>query len=541
MLFSALAMAVAIQQDHCSAPAAQAPALPAKLLDGMGSSDFKITSKSPEAQRFFNQGVSQLYAFWFLEAERSFMQSAALDPEAAMPYWGIAMSAAGDFRPAYQTFLNPNARVPVLPSAGSGYARARDTITRARGLKPKVTEREGLYIDAIAARHNPRSRRPDDDYVAGMRRLVAAFPEDADAKAILALALAAGYEQQSRQPRRQSQESVLLLNEVLRANPDHVGALHFLMHALEDSGRGQEAWPAAERYPALVPAIPHALHMPGHVFVQTGRFEEALRAFENAAAKERSYMTADPAYPIDHYLHNEHFLIYTLNALGKLRAASDESRRLMSIPETAQERDAPDANSSYRVGWFGLMRTLVRFEKWNDILDGKMLPLYRQPREEIWYHWAQGLAHAERLDTAAARVSLSRLDEAFERFKRMADPVPRQFFVARMELLARIEGSLSGLQHAAVEERDMLYAEPPPYPRPILEAVGRLALQSMEFGTAESAFRTLLEREPGSGRALLGLSRALSGMGRTAEAETAAAEFRKAWAGADPELRERFR
>jgi tetratricopeptide (TPR) repeat protein len=541
MVFSALTITVAIQQDHCSAPAAQAPALPAKLLDGMGSSDFKITSKSPEAQRFFNQGISQLYAFWFHEAERSFMQAAALDPEAAMAHWGIALSAAGDFRPAYQSFLNPNARVPVLPSAGSGYARARDAITRARSLKAKVTERERLYIDAMTARHNPRSRRPDDDYVVEMRRLTAAFPEDADARAILALALAAGYEPQSRQPRQQTQESIRLLTEVLRTNPDHVGALHFLMHALEDSGRAREAWTAAERYPALVSAVPHALHMPGHIFVQTGRFEDALRAFEIAAAKERSYKAADSAYPIDHYLHNEHFLIYTLNSLGKLRGAMDESSRLMSVAETPQEREAPDGTSSYRAGWFGLMRTLVRFERWDDILDGRTLPLYRKPREEIWYHWAQGLAHAAKRDTAAARASLARLDEAFERFKRMADPVPRQFFVARMELQARVDNSLTGLQQAAAEERDMLYTEPPPYPRPIREALGQLALQSMQFGTAETAYRALLEREPAGGIALLGLSRALSGLGRTAEAATAAAEFRKAWAGADPELREPFR
>src|ERR1041385_114449 len=114
------------QADHCVVAAMDKPTLPARLMEGMGTSDFKITTKSAEAQKFFNQGISQLYAFWFLEAERSFMQAAALDPDAGMAYWGIAMSAAGDFRPAYQTFLNPNARVPLIPSADSGYGRARD-------------------------------------------------------------------------------------------------------------------------------------------------------------------------------------------------------------------------------------------------------------------------------------------------------------------------------------------------------------------------------------------------------------------------------
>ncbi len=525
------------QPDHCAVASIATPTLPATLMGGMGKSDFPITTQSPEAQAFFNQGVSQLYAFWFLEAERSFMQAASLDPDAGMAYWGIAMSAAGDFRPAYQTFLNPNAAVPVLPSAGSGYARARDAITKARSLKPKLTDRERLYIDAIAARHNPRARRPDDDYVEAMRKVVNTFPADPDARAILGLALSAGYDSATRAPRKGTEEAIRLLNEVLSQHPDHVGALHFLIHALEDSGHAQDAWPAAEKYPSLVTGIPHALHMPGHVLVQSGRFEDAVRSFETAGAKERSYMDADPSFPPDHYFHNQQFLIYTLDALGRFRAATDESRKLMSVAETSEQQDALDAASFYRIGWFGLMRTLVRFEKWDDILDGKTLPLYEKPRERIWYHWAQGLANAAKRNTDAARASLSRFDAAFEAFKQIANPVPRQFYVARMELVALVENNLTDLQEAAIEERDMLYTEPPPYPRPVLEDVGAVALRLKDFARAEAAFRQLLEREPGSGRALLGLSQALAGLGKNAEAEAAASEFRRVWATADPEYR----
>src|SRR5262249_23651737 len=258
-----------------------------------------------------------------------------------------------------------------------------------------------------------------DDYVDAMRKVVAAFPNDPDAKAILGLALSAGYDGETRQPRKGTEEAIRLLNEVLSDHPDHVGALHFIIHALEDSGHAQDAWRAAERYPTLVTGIPHALHMPGHVFVQTGRFEDAIRAFENAGAKERTYLEADPLFPSDHYLHNQQFLINVLTELGRFRDATNESRKLMSVPETPEQRGELDVTSFYRIGWFGLMRTLVRFEKWDEILDGKTLPFYEKPREEVWYHWAQGLANAARNNPDAARASLRRMDAAFERFKQI--------------------------------------------------------------------------------------------------------------------------
>jgi len=320
------------------------------LMEGMGKSDFPITVSSPEAQAFFNQGISQLYAFWFTEAERSFMQVAELDPDAGMAYWGIAMSAAGDFRPMYQVYLNPNASVPLIPVPGSGYSRSSDAIRKARLLQAKLTARERLYIDAIAARHNPRTRRPDDDYAEVMRSLVKAFPEDDNAKTILALALLRGYEPKTRDPRKGTEEGISLLKEVLAKNPDHVGAYHFFIHALEDSGNAQDAWPAAEKYPKLVTGIPHALHMPGHIYIQSGRIEEALRAFDIAGEKEQSYIAADPTYSREHYFHNQQFMILTLGLLGQYRRAVDESRKLMAVPETPEEAATVDVGSSYRIG-----------------------------------------------------------------------------------------------------------------------------------------------------------------------------------------------
>jgi tetratricopeptide (TPR) repeat protein len=536
LLLLALLLLPQQHSDHGVAPAAGQPRLPAKLLDGMGKSNLSITTNSAQAQEFFNQGVSQLYGFWFEEAERSFLQAAKLDPNAGMAYWGIAMSAAGDFRPQYQNFLLANVRAPLTVPPGSPLARAREATVKALELAPKLSERERLYIETVAALHNPRAQSPNDDYIATLRKLVTAFPDDLDAKSILALAVENGYDGATRMPRRGTEESIALLREVLARNPDHVGALHFLIHAVEDSGHAQEALAAAEKYPLLVSRIPHALHMPGHIYIQIGRFDDAVRAFENADDLERKYMKADPQYPRGHFLHNQQFLIYALGEAGRFQAAVEKSRSLMTLRETPSERSGM-APSPYLVGWFSLMRTLVRFERWKDILDAKVFPSHEKPRELVWYNWAQGLAHIGQGDRTAARESLNRMEAAFDQFKRTVNPVPRQFYVARMELQSAVENDFSGLQHAADEEIDMPYTEPPAYPRPVLQAVGRNALRADNFHDAENAYRALLDREPSSGFALQGLYEALARQGKTAEAQATAATFEKAWPSADPDIK----
>ncbi len=464
------------------------------------------------------------------------MQAAAIDPSAGMAYWGIAMSAPGDFKPAYQNMLNPVRQVPLVPPPGSGDFRAREAVAKARDLRNKLTERERLYIDAIIARRNPRAKNPEADYVSAMRKLASAYPNDSNAKAILALVLDNGYEAGSKTPRNGTDESIALLKEVLRQEPNHVGAHHFLLHAYEDSRQAAQAWISAEIYPKLVPNIPHALHMPGHIYVQTGRFEDALKAFEAARANERIYMDADALYPHDHYFHNELFLIYVLGALGRYKDAINESQRLMDVPETVAERDALDGSSSYRTGWFSLMRTLVRFEKWDEILDGKTLPFYDKPREASWYYWSRALANAEKGNRRDALDDLNNMDKTVARLKSLLSVVPSQLYVARAEAEATITGKPEDFDRALRLEADVLYTEPPPYPRPILEPLARLALRNRDFKTAEAHYRKLLDREPGSGRALRGLAEALAGQDRTAEAQAVREEFRKAWANADPNL-----
>jgi len=225
------------EPDMCAVPHGAQPLLPAKLLPGMGDTNMPVTTKSEEARKFFNQGISQMHSFWFLESERSFLQAAELDPDMAMAYWGIAVSAAGDYRPAFQLLRDPNdgGRAPA-PAATSGDAiqrtsngaaidgriRAREYIQKAMALRDKVTPRERLYIEAQWARRNPESKTNDADYIAGMRKLVAAFPDDEEAKSILGLALLDGFDSVTKEPRTNTMEGLRLLDEQNRDAEENV-------------------------------------------------------------------------------------------------------------------------------------------------------------------------------------------------------------------------------------------------------------------------------------------------------------------------------
>src|SRR5260370_3225365 len=334
--------------DMCAPPpGGTAPALPAHIMTGQGKIDFPITTSSAKAQEFFNQGVAQMHSFWATEAERSFLQASALDPQAAMPYWGIAMVAAGDYRPRFQLVRygvpanvkkqDGNRRTPL-----GGPGRAMAAAKKAQELSGKATDVEKLYIASIAARRNPQSKDSDGDYIKGLRAIVAANPKEVEAKTYLALHLMQGFSTPDKQPAPGSMEAVAILRELLVSGPDHMGVHHYVIHGFEGSSFAKDSWPTCRRYAELVTNIPHALHMPGHIWAQTGKWEEAAQSFESAAENERGYMKADKLYSKGHHGHNVHFLIATYCFQGKYDKAMDAARELLAIAENPPQAAADD-------------------------------------------------------------------------------------------------------------------------------------------------------------------------------------------------------
>lgn len=541
--------------DLCAIAPGAPPALPARLLDGMGVTNMPVTTKSAEAQAFFNQGMAQVHSFWFMESERSFLQAAALDPDMAMAYWGVAVSAAGDYRPSFQLIRDPNdgGRAPVREAYGSGETtqrtasgaavnariRAREAIEKAMGLRETVTERERLYIEAVAARRDPANKEPDKAYIAKLRQLVQKYPDDLDATSMLGLALLYGYEPASREPREGTIEGLRVLEGIVARDDNHFGAHHYLIHGYEGGKTPERAWLACERYPELVPNIPHALHMPGHIYAQSDKIDEAIAAFSAAAQNERTWLAADVLYPNGHLGHNVHFLIQALNLDGRYRDSLEQARQLLGFKESPRERTGDSQRTPYRQGYYALVKTLVRFERWEEILDAATIPMYDKPEQQAWRHWSRGLAYAATGKESSARESLAEMEVALAAIKASQQPL----LIAAQELEGHIAArfadrkkGLALMQKAADREAALIYSEPPSYPRPVVEGLAGLALALGEADEAEKAYREALEREPGSGRAYLGLAAALTARGRTADAREMTAKGLKAWDKADDDL-----
>ena len=510
-----LAQPAADSASHCVVVSEGAPPLPAQLMEGQGTVHFPITTSNPEARRFFEQGVAQMHSFWAREAERSFLQAAQLDPAAPMPWWGVAMVAAGDYRPHFQLVRDKHlpGTLPSTPNAKRALAAAR----RARELAAapgKASDLEKFFIDSIWARRNPDTVDPDAAYVAGLRRIVAANPKDVEARTYLALHLMDGFETPAKNPRPGSMESVEILRQLAIEFPNHPGVHHYVIHGWEGSAFAKDAWDSCKQYAALVPNIPHALHMPGHIYAQTGKFKEAQNAFTVAAALERKYMAADKEYGNGHHGHNVHFLAVTLAADGQFPAAFAAARELLGYAETEKEKKTPDAHrTAYRQGYFAMVRSLVWGEKWDEILTGSMLPQLTTPREKFWRHWARGLALAAKKDVAAANRELSAMREIQTGFEKVVKAAPpREFAVALQDLqgfITMAEGNRKRawktLEMAAAAERSLRYNEPPVYPRPVAEAWGQAALRSGDRKVAEKAFRQALRDLPESRIPLDGL------------------------------------
>lgn len=516
-------------KDQCAPePGSTAPTLPAKILTGQGTVHFPITTKNQEAQRFFDQGVAQMHSFWAREAERSFLQAAELDPEAPMPWWGVAMVAAGDFRPGFQLGIVNGAaqgktnKKRKTEKLEGGPLRALKATERALALSEspgKITETERAYIKAVAARRNRQSADPNGDYTAVLRALVSEHPQEVEAKLYLALQTMSGFTVPEKTPKAGSMEAVALLKELIAAAPEHPGVHHYVIHGWEGSSFAKEAWPSCEKYPLLVSNIPHALHMPGHIWAQTGRWREAEEAFASAAENERGYMSHDVLYGSGHHGHNVHFLIATYAFEQNYGKAVDAAHELIALPLTPRQRkEVDDWYAAPRQGWFGLMRTLVYCEKWDEILDGKTLPEQQTPREKAWYHWARAIAYSERGDIKSTEAEAKQMDRAMKELakKTKAKQAPAVLAVGREELNGHIAlaekrdiEALELFEKASVNERKIPYSEPPPYPRPIAEIAGKLALQLGQRDRAARNFQVALKQYPNSPRAELGLRRAL--------------------------------
>lgn len=532
--------ALAANQSAHAGHAAEAPSAAGartELLGGFDAYHREIRTISAEAQRFFDEGLTLLYGFNHEEAFKSFQLAAARDDRAPMPHWGMAL--------ALGTNINDVAPADRLKQA---YARLADAQARKGG----GGEVEQDLIDALAQRYGAE---PTGDqavrekaYSDAMGALARKFPADLDVATLYAESLmnlrpwrlytADGT------PEPGTSTIVAMLERVMKLSPNHPGANHYYIHAVEASNSPDRALPQAERLETLVPAAGLLVHMPAHIYIRTGQYAKSAKSNADAAAVDEKYFKATGAqgmYAAMYYTHNLQFESAAAMYAGHLAQARAAAQRTVRAAD-------PIADQMVMIEPFAAqeLTVLVRFGQWTDLLAVTPPPATRLLQTVI-FHFAHGAALAATGQVAEAEADLAALRAAAARLPRdaMVGPANSAAAVAAVAM-ADLAGRIADARGdtvaavaaftAAVGAEDRLgYNEPPDWLNPERERLGAVFLRVRRFVDAERVFRADLEKNVGNPRSLYGLYRALDGQRKTAAAEARAA-FEKAWADADVTL-----
>jgi tetratricopeptide (TPR) repeat protein len=515
------------------------PGATAPLFNDLGDHHMAVTTRSPTAQRYFDQGLILTYGFNHAEAVRSFREAQRIDPHCAMCFWGEAYA------------LGPNINKPMDPADTQ---RAWDATRLAQRAAASATPRERALIAALTSRYavDPPDDRSglDRAYADAMRDVAARFPGDPDVQALFAESLMDtmpwDYYLPDGAPKSETIEAAAALERAMEKDPNHPGAIHYYIHAMEPQ-MPERAEAPADRLGNLAPGAGHLVHMPSHIYLRVGRYHDASVANEKAARADESYITqcrAQGFYPAAYYPHNIDFFQASAAFEGRSRDAIDAARRLVATIPVDQIGEFPSIEEFLPKHLFAL----ARFGRWDEILA---VP---EPAPELRYarggwHYARGLARASQGSTREARHELAEVQTlrdgwAQRDFVFLSNASPAQLLgIAARVLEARIEGAEKNwdaaveLLAAAVEIQDSLtYTEPPPWYFPVREALGDALLRAHRPAEAEAIFVKQLEYTPHNGWSLFGLSQSLRAQGKLDQAATAQAAFEKAWSRADLKL-----
>jgi tetratricopeptide (TPR) repeat protein len=523
-----------------ASPSQSKTAGPPPLYENLGSLHHPITTASRKAQRYFDQGLRLVYAFNHEEAIYSFEEAARLDPKAAMAFWGIALA------------LGPNINAPRDKDQER---RAYEAIRRAQTLAGEVGEREQAYIAALAVRYSPSpdagGAALDRAYAEAMRALSARFPEDPDAAILFAEALMDlrpwDFWTKDGQAQPGTEEILATLEKVLAGHPDHPGACHFYIHAVEASSHPERALACARRLPQLMPGAGHLVHMPAHIYMRVGLYHEAAERNAQAAAVDEEYLDHRRlvgVYPTGYYLHNLHFLWASLLMEGRSREAIRVARELAA----KVGRDQAGREREFWLEQFTVtpILSLVRFGRWDEVLRELAPSEVRLYARAMW-HYARGLAFAAKGQFDRAEEERRRLAAGSEAlFKDQTDSYKEAAPLLRIadKVVAGETAAWRGdaeeavrlLEEAVRLEDRLRYMEPPDWYYPVRHSLGAVLLAAGRATEAEAVYREDLKRHPENGWALMGLVQSLKA--GQAATETAAVEtrFRQAWARADVPL-----
>ena len=503
---------------------------------GLGSVTYKITTANERAQAYFDQGLRLAYAFNHGEAQRAFRVAQKLDPDCAMCFWGEAL------------VLGPNINLPMQEDA---IAPAFAAAQKAKALAAKAGPREQALIAALALRYSsdPKVARAPFDaaYAAEMAKVVAQFPDDDEiatlyAEAVMDLSPWDYWKPGGQEPNPQSTPIVPTLERVLARNPNHPGAIHFYIHAVEASDRPKRAEPYADRLRGTIPGAGHLVHMPSHIYYRVGRYLDALEDNKTAVKVDEQYLADTNApmgvYRLGYYPHNVHFVMAAAQMAGDgqtVIAAAEKLREL--IPDEAARGIAMvqpvKAAPYFAHALFSSPEIIFALPDPGDTI----------PYVKAMWLYARGVALAARRDfasAAAAADAIGTLEHTadFKLLKESNIPAQDVLRIAQTLILARVAQAkgdtsiaIAQFEKAAALQDALPYTEPPYWYYPIRQSLAAALLQAGRFDEAEQQFQRALARAPANAWSYFGLAELYKARGNTAAANQAEADLARTWIG----------
>jgi tetratricopeptide (TPR) repeat protein len=524
-------------QDH----SAHTQSKSATLMQGYGDLHHPVSTDNPQAQQFFDQGLRQIYAFNHDEAARSFQRAADLDPQLAMAYWGVAEAVGPNYNDS---------------ASDDRFSAAHTAIQKAADLSSTASPAEQAYIKAMARRFpaDPKADRQQaaEAYHVAMRDVVKQFPDDLDAATLFAESGMNlhpwGLWMVDGTPREGTEEIVATLESVIKRDPNHLGAIHYYIHAVEASKSPERALAGANRLAALAPAAGHIVHMPAHVYIRTGDYAAAVKTNQEAAAVDQAYIKASGAqgiYPMMYYSHNLHF-IAMCSAMSGDYGEANKNASLLAAHVAPHVKDMPPLEGFMTIP----IAVDVRFHKWDEILK---LP---RPDSEmkimtVFWHFARGMALAAKGKVNEAQAEYQVVSDAEKNTPEdvvFAMPVYNKakdvLKIARDVLGAKIAlakndktGAISLLRSAVAAQDTLKYAEPEDWFFPVRESLGAALLMNGDNAGAEKVFREDLDLHPRNPRSLYGLQQALKAQGKEYDAGFVQKQLEASWKGGSTQLK----
>jgi tetratricopeptide (TPR) repeat protein len=510
------------------------------LMSGLGDHHHPVSTNNVEAQKFFDQGLRLIYAFNHDEAARSFQHAGELDPKLAMAYWGVAEAVGPNYND---------------PASDDRFKQAHDAIQKAGDLEASASPSERAYIEAMAKRFpadiKADRRQAAEDYHDAMRQVMKQYPDDLDAATLFAESGMNlhpwGLWHADGTPEVGTDEIVTTLESVLRRDPNHMGATHYYIHAVEASPTPERALAGANKLAAMAPAAGHIVHMPGHVYIRTGDYEAAVKTNEKAAAADEAYLKSSGAqgiYPMMYYSHNLHFIAMCSAMDGNYTEAKKAADQL-AAHVGPHVKEMPPIEGFMTIP----LAVDIRFHKWNDILQVKAPDPAMQTTTMFW-HFGRGMALAATGKISEAEAEYKIVSEAEHAtsedvifnmpFNNKTKDILR---IAENVLGAKIASAkkdntaaISMLRDAVAVQDSLKYGEPPDWFFPVRESLGGVLLSSGNASEAEKVFREDLDRNPRNPRSLFGLREALKAQNRAYDAQFVDKQFQSAWKGGQSHL-----